>query len=38
MECSKAHETLGITICAIPIYIENIEHWNLAMKLMNIVG
>jgi hypothetical protein len=38
MQCSEAHETLGITICAIPIYIGNIEHWSLVMKFMNIVG
>jgi hypothetical protein len=30
--------TLGITICAILVYIGNIEHWSLVMKLMDIVG
>ncbi len=37
MESSKAHETLGITICVIPIYIGNIEHWSLVMKLTDTI-
>jgi hypothetical protein len=30
--------TLGIIVCAVLIYIENIEHWSLLMKLIEIVG
>jgi hypothetical protein len=38
MQCSKVHETLVITICAILIYIENTEHWSLVMKLTDTIG
>jgi hypothetical protein len=38
MQCSKAHETLVMIICVIPIYIGNIEHWSLVIKLMNTIG
>jgi len=38
MQCFKAHETLGITICKVPIYIGNTKHWSLIMKFMDTIG
>jgi hypothetical protein len=38
MQCSEAYETLGITICAIPIYIGNTEPWSLVMKFVDTIG
>jgi hypothetical protein len=31
-------KTLGIIVCVVSVYIGNIEHWSLVMKLMDIVG
>jgi len=37
MQCSKAHETLWITICVVSICIGNTEHWSLVMKFMDSI-
>jgi hypothetical protein len=38
MQCFKAHETLGIIVCVVPIYIGNIKHLSLIMKFMDTIG
>jgi hypothetical protein len=38
MQCFEPHETLGIIVCAVPIYIGKTKHWSLVMKFTDIVG
>jgi hypothetical protein len=38
MQCFEPHETLGITVCAVPIYIGKTKNWSLVMKFTYTIG